>query len=138
MRRLVDAAALLVYCRETQAGELRHIVELRRERPDDAVRLDRATVRNLELLESLAGAPDQTLLALLDTTRTAMGRRLLRRWLVRPSRDHEALRLRHHAVASLVTVLALDELRTTLREVHDVERITTRIALGSARPRDQA
>ncbi|MGR8920477.1 MAG: DNA mismatch repair protein MutS, partial [Gammaproteobacteria bacterium] len=130
------AAALLVYCRETQAGELGHITELRRERPDDTVRLDRATVRNLELVESLAGAPQQTLLALMDTTRTAMGRRLLRRWLTRPSRDHRILRRRHHAVATLLSVLDLEQLRGSLRDVHDVERITSRIALGSARPRD--
>ena len=130
------AGALLDYCRETQGSTLPHLTTLTVERADDTLAMDRATRRNLELTEALSGEPQHSLLGILDTTRTAMGARLLRRWLVQPSRDQGLLRRRHHAVAALTTSLDLEALRTALREIHDIERITSRIALGTARPRD--
>jgi DNA mismatch repair protein MutS len=130
------AGALLGYCRETQGGALSHLRNLGVDHIEETMRLDRATRRNLELTETLSADAGHTLLALLDTTRTAMGARLLRRWLLQPQRDQNLLRERHHAIAELLQTIDLAGLRTTLREVHDIERITSRIALGSARPRD--
>ena len=130
------AGALLGYCRETQGSALAHLRQLTVDHDEQAMRLDRATRRNLELTETLSADAGPTLLALLDTTRTAMGARLLRRWLLQPRRDQDLLRERHHAVAELLQAIDLASLRTTLRDVHDIERITSRIALGTARPRD--
>ncbi|MEQ8234712.1 MAG: DNA mismatch repair protein MutS [Gammaproteobacteria bacterium] len=130
------AGALLEYCRETQGSALVHLTALSVERADDALAMDRATRRNLEITEALSGEPGHSLLGVLDTTRTAMGARLLRRWLVQPSRDQVLLRHRHHAVSALLAGVDLVALRAALREIHDVERITSRVALGSARPRD--
>ncbi|MCB1749359.1 MAG: DNA mismatch repair protein MutS [Gammaproteobacteria bacterium] len=130
------AGGLLGYCRETQGQALSHLDSLAVEHHDAGVRLDRATRRNLELTEALSGRAEHSLLGILDTTRSAMGARLLRRWLTQPRRDQAVLRRRHHAVDSLLTLLDLARVRETLRAAADIERIAARVALGSARPRD--
>ena len=135
---IAAAGAVLTYCQETHGGEVKHVRALAVEQPGDAVRLDTATRRNLELTRALSGVDAHTILAVLDTTNTPMGGRLLRRWLNRPLRDQGQLRLRHHAVAMLLSRLDLASLRAALRQLHDIERITSRIALGTARPRDLA
>jgi DNA mismatch repair protein MutS len=132
------AGALLNYCRDTQGGELKHLRSLRVERLDDLISIDRTTRRNLEITEALSGTGEHSLLSLLDSTRTGMGSRQLQRWLNTPSRDQNLLRRRHHAVSTLISVLDLNGLRSDFRHVHDIERITARIALASARPRDLA
>lgn len=132
------AGALLQYCRDTQGGELPHVRGIAVERTGEAVALDAATRRNLELVSALAGDDRHTLAAVLDTTRTAMGSRLLRRWLTRPLRDQHVLAARHQAVDALMTTLDLAGLREALGGVRDVERVTARVALGTARPRDLA
>lgn len=135
---LSAAGALLQYCRDTQGGELPHVTALAVERGRDAVALDAATRRNLELVDALSGNERHTLVAVLDTCRTAMGARLMRRWLTRPLRDQATLALRHLAVDALIRSLDLEALRERLGTVRDVERVTARIALGTARPRDLA
>jgi DNA mismatch repair protein MutS len=100
------------------------------------VQLDAATRRNLEIDITLRGDPAPTLYSLLDTTQTAMGARLLRRWLHHPLRDQHAMRARHAAIDELITRELHPNLRETLRAIGDIERITARIALKSARPRD--
>lgn len=130
------AGALLHYVQETQRCQLAHIRSLKTESRDDTVLLDAASRRNLELDASLAGNNDHTLSAILDHTATAMGSRMLRRWLHRPLRDHSRLKLRLHAVQTLLDDLHYQDLHTQLRGCGDVERILTRIALRSARPRD--
>ena len=132
------AGALLSYAQETQSGELTHITGLGVELPVDALQIDGATRRNLELDRSLSGNESQTLIALIDTTNTSMGGRLMRRWLNRPTREQDLLRRRHHAVAALIADLDLDELRACLKRIYDIERITSRVALRTARPRDLA
>ena len=132
------AGALLAYCQEMHGGALSHVLSMAVERPQDALHLDPATRRNLEITRALSGQDAHTLVAVIDTTRTAMGGRLLRRWLQRPLRDHHILRLRQQAVTMLLTRHDLDALRDVLRQVHDIERIVTRVALASARPRDLA
>jgi DNA mismatch repair protein MutS len=98
--------------------------------------LDAASRRNLELENSLSGEHKNTLLSVIDKTATSMGSRLLRRWLHKPLRDRAVLRHRHQAVAALQSQFQYENLHTTLRGIGDIERIASRIALGSARPRD--
>jgi len=132
------AGALLTYAQETQGSELPHVTKLSVELPTEAIYLDAATRRNLELDSSLSGKNHQTVINLLDSTCTAMGGRLLRRWLNRPTRDQASLRQRHQAVDVLFADLNLDKLRKHLKTIYDIERISSRVALHTARPRDLA
>jgi DNA mismatch repair protein MutS len=128
--------ALLEYARQTQGQALAHVTAVRAERASEFVRLDAATRRNLELTETLRGEPAPTLFSLLDECVTGMGSRLLRHWLHHPLRDQAALGARHDAVAALDA--AHPAAHQALRGIADVERITARLALKSARPRDLA
>jgi DNA mismatch repair protein MutS len=133
---IAAAGALLAYVRETQKAALHHLRGLSTEESDGALRMDPATRRNLELDESLSGRPDLTLAGIFDSTATAMGARLLRRWLHRPLRDHAVLRSRYAAVAYWVEAGRYAPLLAALRPIGDLERILARVALRSARPRD--
>ncbi|GBE09656.1 DNA mismatch repair protein MutS [bacterium BMS3Abin12] len=133
---LAAAGCLLQYVQETQRLALPHLRGLQVERPGEAIVLDAATRRNLELEFSLGGRPEHTLVGVLDHTATAMGGRLLRRWVHRPIRDPERLRARHHALATLIEDRAFEDLHASLRGIGDLERILARVALKSARPRD--
>jgi len=130
------AGALLQYVRDTQRSALPHIRALQVEERSDALALDAATRRNLELDASLTGNEQATLFAVIDATVTAMGSRALRRALTRPLRSHPPLRERYHAIATLAESGSFESLRQELRSVGDLERIQARIALRSARPRD--
>ncbi len=130
------AGALLQYVRDTQRSALPHLTSLSVEERSDALAIDAATRRNLELDVSLSGRPDATLLAQVDSAVTAMGSRLLRRWLNRPLRDHVTLRERHHAIGTLLHSRRYLEVREPLATIGDIERILARVALRSARPRD--
>jgi DNA mismatch repair protein MutS len=130
------AGALLQYVRETQKTALPHINALVVEERGDALHLDAATRRNLEIDVSLSGQDSATLFALLDSTVTPMGSRGLRRWLNRPLTDQIELRRRYQAIALLVDARRFEGLREPLRAIGDVERILSRVALRSARPRD--
>src|SRR3990172_8790874 len=132
---IAAAGALLEYARKTQGQALSHVNALRPERADDYLRMDAATRRNLELTETLRGTPAPTLYSLLDGCATGMGSRLLRHWLHHPLRDRAVLANRHEAVEELAQS-GDTPLRETLRRIADVERISARIALMSARPRD--
>lgn len=132
------AGALLAYARTTQGKDLHHVRTLLVEREDEFIGMDAATRRNLELTEPLRGADGQspTLFSLLDQCRTTMGSRLLRYWLHHAPREQEVARARHTAIASLIDARACEPLSSLLGSVPDVERIASRIALVSARPRD--
>ena len=129
------AGALLGYVEETQKQRLPHLTAIAVESASDAIAMNAATRRHLELDTRVDGDTRHTLLGVLDTTVTPMGGRLLRRWLHRPLRDRRLLGERHHAVATLMEHTARD-LRTGFRGLGDLERILTRVALRSARPRD--
>lgn len=133
---IAAAGALLNYVQETQRTALPHLNNLKVEQTDDGIILDAASRRNLELEHSLSGEHKNTLVSVLDKTSTSMGSRLLRRWLNKPLRDRHALRLRHQAVGTLLENYHYEEILSTLRQVGDIERIASRIALGTARPRD--
>src|SRR5580692_1644528 len=133
---IAAAGALLAYVRETQKSALPHLLSITTEERDAALIMDPATRRNLELDESLAGSPDLTLAGVFDRTATAMGGRMLRRWLHRPLRDRDILRARYHAVATLIDSGLHTAVADPLKAIGDLERIIARIALRSARPRD--
>jgi DNA mismatch repair protein MutS len=126
--------ALLDYARKTQGQALAHVTAVSSERSAEFLRLDAATRRNLELTETLRGEPAPTLFSQLDRCASGMGSRLLRHWLHHPLRDRGAVSKRHEAVANLSG--KTDPIHAALRRIADVERITARIALKSARPRD--
>jgi len=130
------AGALLEYVRDTQRSALPHIRALQIEERSDALLLDAASRRNLELDTSLSGRADATLFALIDSCISAMGSRELRRWLNRPLRDHSLLRARYHALGAFIDGRRFLGMRAHLEGVGDIERILARVALRSARPRD--
>ena len=133
------AGALFEYARATQAASITHVRSLAVERDSEYVRMDAATRRNLEISETLRGDTDPTLLSLLDTCATTMGSRWLRHALHHPLRDRAIVSARLDAVTVLHGEGAeapYRKLHGTLRPVSDVERITARIALRNARPRD--
>jgi len=132
------AGALLRYAQSTQGRGLQHVNSLAVEAENEFIGLDAATRRNLELTETIRGQESPTLFSLLDGCRTAMGSRLLRHWLHHAKRDQRVARARHEAIEALAQGDATAGLSATLNEVPDIERITTRIALLSVRPRDLA
>jgi DNA mismatch repair protein MutS len=133
---IAAAGALLAYVRETQKSALPHLLSITTEERDAALIMDPATRRNLELDESITGTDEFTLAGVFDRTTTAMGGRLLRRWLHRPLRDRDILRARYHAVATLIDHDQHAAIAEGLAAVGDLERVLARIALRSARPRD--
>ncbi len=130
------AGALLQYVKDTQQASLPHLRGIRVETSEDAVSLDAATRRNLELDYHPSGRREFTLFGILDRTITPMGGRLLHRWLHRPLRSREMLNARYHTVEILLTEHRFEGIRERLKGIGDLERITTRIALKTARPRD--
>jgi len=132
------AGGLLQYVRDTQKAALPHLRALRVEERDEALQIDAATRRNLEIDVAAGSREDASLRALLDTTMTAMGSRALRRLLNRPITDAATLRRRYHAIGALAEGRRYEPLREVLRGIGDIERILARVALRSARPRDLA
>ncbi|SEP32052.1 DNA mismatch repair protein MutS [Nitrosovibrio sp. Nv6] len=133
------ASALLDYARLTQGTGIAHIKALRVEREGSYLRMDAATRRNLEISETILGDASPTLLSLLDTCSTNMGSRLLRQWLHHPLRNRALVQDRLDRVSFLIGEAGSGpylSVRDCLRHVADIERITARIALKSARPRD--
>ena len=130
------AGALLGYVEETQKQRLPHLTSIAFESAADAIAMNAATRRHLELDTRVDGDTRHTLLGVLDSTISPMGGRLLRRWLHRPLRNRHVLGERHQAVATLMQSRADETLRERFRALGDLERILTRVALRSARPRD--
>ena len=133
---LAAAGSLLQYVRDTQKQSLPHILPLRRQHRTDNLILDAQSRRNLELETNLNGGSDHTLVAVLDRTATPMGARKLRRWINSPIRDRQRLLRRQDTVAALLDHALYTPAHELLRRVGDMERILTRVALRSARPRD--
>ncbi len=131
------AGACLRYAQETQRAAAAHVTDLVYFEPQDHLVLDSVTVRNLELVESLAGGSGRSLLQVIDETVTGMGARLLRSWLLRPCVKRGEVEARLAAVQELFgSQMRRDKLRAHLKEVSDLERVIGRISLGSATPRD--
>ncbi|HSN41931.1 MAG TPA: DNA mismatch repair protein MutS, partial [Burkholderiales bacterium] len=140
LRAAISAAgALLEYAKSTQGTGIAHVRALAVEQESAFVRMDPATRRNLEISETIRGEPAPTLLALMDACATGMGSRLLRHSLHHPLTDRAALQARLVAVAALTGDSGngpYRALHAVLGKCADAERITARIALKSARPRD--
>jgi DNA mismatch repair protein MutS len=131
------AGALMHYAQDTQQAALTHVRSLHVEQPGDHLALDAATRRNLEITATLRGESAPTLLSLLDRCVTAGGSRLLRHWLGNPLRGQESAAQRHAAIAELGTNADVPRrIGSELRHTVDIERIASRIALATARPRD--
>ena len=130
------AVCLLDYVKDTQRNELPHLVSISHERQSDTVILDAATRRNLEIDRNIHGGEDNTLFAVYNSTITAMGTRHLRRWLHRPVCLREELDARLDSVERLRQDYSYEPTRRQLKPIADLERILSRVALRSARPRD--
>jgi DNA mismatch repair protein MutS len=135
---LCAAGALLRYAIRTQASSLQHIQAIRAERASDFVLMDQATRRNLELTRTISGEDAPTLFSLLDHCGTPMGSRLLRRWLHHPLRDVNTIQGRQASIGLLLDSLAFSTLQKHTAQLPDLERIATRLALKSIKPRELA
>src|SRR5262245_11241295 len=134
---LSAAGAALDYLRQTQMTALAHVVRIERHDPGTVVLLDRSTRRRLDLVEREPGEREGTLLEVLDSTRTAMGGRMLREWVLAPLRDAKAIGRRLDGVEELVKDAFLRrDLSAALASVRDVERILARVATNRANVRD--
>ncbi|MCW8934231.1 MAG: DNA mismatch repair protein MutS [Gammaproteobacteria bacterium] len=133
---ILAAGCLMQYVNDTQRTTLPHIQGLRVERSEDSVLLDAASRRNLELEINLSGGHENTLASVIDKTSTSMGSRCLRRWINRPLRDQAQLKLRHSAIAALLKNREYSEIQGQLKHIGDIERIISRVAIKTARPRD--
>lgn len=135
---LSAAGCLLQYAHFTQRAALPHIHRLIVEKNNAAIFMDAATRRNLELITNLQGGKNATLISVLDHTVTAMGARLLRRIIAQPLTDHAEIQARLDKVTVFRQSETLHTIRESLHEIADIERILSRVALKSARPRDCA
>lgn len=135
---LCAAGSLLQYIHYTQRAALPHIHNIIIEKNNESIFMDAATRKNLELIVNLQGEKECTLAAILDHTMTTMGGRLLRRWMTQPLTDHSQIQKRLQRVEQFLKSSYLDDVRTILNNIADLERILSRVALRSARPRDLA
>ena len=138
------AGAILYYVRSTQKGSLAHIDRIGFYERQSTLVIDAVTARNLELIEPLftaesaaAAERSPTLFRTLDQTKTPMGKRLLRAWMLRPAVEREEIEARLGAVAELKEkTVAREELRVALSGILDLERLLSRVTLETANPRD--
>ena len=135
-RGVAAAGALFQYVNDTQKIALPHLQSITVEHSSDAVIMDGPTRRNLELEHSLTGHDDLTLAGVMDKCQSPMGSRMLKRWIQRPLCDQEKLKARYQGIETLTEARLTDALQATLHGIGDVERILSRLALKSARPRD--
>jgi len=135
---LAAAGCLFQYVKDTQRTALPHIRAIISESATKGVVLDAATRRNLELTQNLQGGIDNTLADIIDKSSTPMGSRLLKRWLHFPLRDLKILTNRQNATEQIIANELYLAIQPVFKGLGDIERIVSRIALGSARPRDFA
>ncbi|KTC83010.1 DNA mismatch repair protein MutS [Legionella cincinnatiensis] len=133
---LVAAGTLLSYLHTTQKQALPHLTTITLENTHDYLQLDAATQKHLELFENISGSQENSLISILDKTACSMGSRLLKRWLGRPLKQHELIQERQQAIEEIIKLQQTPVFNHLLKQICDVERIVSRIALKSARPRD--
>jgi DNA mismatch repair protein MutS len=133
------SGAIVHYVRQTQKAALEHINTISCHETADYLVLDPSTIRNLELLESSAGVTKDSLLGILSKTHTGMGARLLRGWMIRPSIDAAEIEHRYDAVAELSKSAVLaEQIAASFEGIFDLERLLSRITIGTAGPRELA
>ena len=131
------AGAMLHYVRQTQKTTLEHITSINYSEAADYLMLDAATIRNLEMFESSAGDSKDVLVGVINRTRTGMGARLLRNWMVRPSIDASEIEVRLDAVGELAaSSVLLEETKSSFDGIFDLERLLSKITVGTAGPRE--
>ncbi len=133
---IIAAGACLTYAKETQRAAAEHIGEIAYFETNDFLVLDAITVSNLDLVKSNRDSNRRSLLGVIDETVTGMGARLLRSWLMRPSVRRSEIETRLAAVSELTDTILREKLRFLLKQVADLERLTGKLNLGSASPRD--
>ncbi len=134
----ISAALALKYIKNMQKSSLGHIRNIKFSREENAVILDAITVRNLEIIETMRTKEKKnSLFGVLDRTKTAMGKRLLRKWLERPLLKQELIELRWQAVEEFKDNHPFrSDLGKLLSDVYDLERLSSRLNLGYINPRD--
>ena len=134
---IISAAAVaLGYVQETQLNKVQQVTSLSLQNAADTIVLDPGTRRHLELTENLHGQSSHTLVSVIDRTANPMGSRLLRAWLQQPLRNRMAIYSRQARVALLMQNEHCQAIAGILSSIHDVERIGTRVLLGSVQPRE--
>lgn len=135
---IVAAGIVLHYLQETQRVNLSHLNKISVYNPSDYMILDYSTKRNLEIITSIQeGTREGSLISILDKTQTAMGGRLLKKWISAPLRDVNSIRQRLNAVENLIKEKALrKDLINHLKEVGDLERLISKVCTGRANPRE--
>jgi len=130
---------LLGYLKFTQKVDLRHLQKIEQFSNDRFLQMDRSTINNLELLKTLTGNKKNSLLDLIDFTHTAMGGRLLKKWLVKPLYDSKEIEKRYTLTEKLIMSRELrEQIQTSLRRINDIERLISRLSLNFGTPRDLA
>ncbi|MDO6763163.1 DNA mismatch repair protein MutS [Agarivorans sp. 1_MG-2023] len=135
---LSAAGCLMQYVQDTQRTALPHINAIIVESQNQFIQLDAASRKNLELTRNLAGGYENTLSSILDRSSTAMGSRLLNRWLHQPLSNQQQVSARQDCIAEILETDLYPLVQTVLKSIGDIERILARLALRSARPRDLA
>lgn len=134
---LTAAGAVMQYLYDTQKANVPHIRRIALYNPSEYMLLDSSTRRNLELTFSIGDTRDGSLLSVLDHTETAMGARMLKRWLVHPLRSLDAIHKRQDAVAELLDNAGMrTALKQELKDIGDLERLISKICTGRATPRE--
>lgn len=132
----IAAGALLAYLQCTQKQALPHLTAMTLEQADEYLQLDASTQKHLELFETINNDNEHCLLKVLDKTASAMGGRLLKRWLGRPLKQHNTIKARQQSIAEFIHNQQDAGIHQLMKQCSDIERIVSRIALKSARPRD--
>ncbi|WP_396598109.1 DNA mismatch repair protein MutS [Dokdonia sp. R86516] len=134
---VVAAGAALHYLGETQHHKLQHITRISRIAADDYVWMDRFTIRNLELYNSASGVKSVTLIDIIDKTTSAMGGRLLKRWLALPLKRLDEIVRRHEVVTFLSENGEIfDKIQSNIKKIGDLERLISKVATGKIGPRE--
>ncbi len=134
---IIAAGAALHYLGETQHHKLKHITKLSRIAADDYVWMDRFTIRNLELYNSASGVKAITLIDIIDKTTSAMGGRLLKRWLALPLKRLDEIEKRHEVVSFLTEDgIVFDKIQSNIKKIGDLERLISKVATGRISPRE--
>jgi DNA mismatch repair protein MutS len=132
---IVASGALIHYLQITQRQALPHLTEITLDNLDEHLHLDAQTQRHLELIDTIQGEQSNTLYAVLNKTASSMGARLLKRWLTHPLTNQQILSQRFEAVSALQKNERFESIHHLLNGVGDIERIVSRVALKTARPR---
>jgi DNA mismatch repair protein MutS len=133
---IVAAGACLNYIQNTQRTDLQHIRKLHHEKRSQVLEMDAATRKNLEITRNIHGGEDKTLFAAVNNTGSAMASRLLRRWLHAPTRSNTIIDMRQQLIHAFQQTSEAEDFRKKFKQIGDMERVLTRLSLGSARPGD--